>query len=382
MYVGIGASTVLGLTLALLGAGCGGAMVGSQAGQGGNGSGGNGGAGKGGNGSGGSASGSGGQGQGGGVANGQGGAAGSMPGAGPFPSTSTFYQDISHAAVDSESTMIMTALSQSGWSSGPGIDVSFNIFSVDSSVARRPFQNGGDDPDCDTAPVPIPPGGNVEGNPDFHCADGGDCHLLVYQGMRLYELYQADISTGTATGGTFSGGCLAVWDLTHDYWQPMAPPNFSRGDHCNGADAADMPMSPLILTADDVRSGTIKHAMRFTIPNANIRASVYVHPATHIGGPSGGSDQLPYGARLRLRGDYDLTKLSSPEAQAVAKALQLYGMFLADGGHLFISATTDVADVMDTGALKGLKATDFEMVDGGTRYNWRDYQCQRTVITN
>jgi len=185
-----------------------------------------------------------------------------------------------------------------------------------------------------------------------------------------------------ATGGTFTGSCLVVWDLTHDYWQPMAPPNFSRGDHCNGADAADTPMAPLLLTADDLRSGTVKHAMRFTIPNAHIRADVYVHPATHIGGPTGGADQLPYGARLRLRGDYDMSKLGSPEAKMVALALQRYGMFLTDGGNLFISATVDVADVMSTSALRGLKATDFEMVDGGTRYRWRDYQCQRTVITN
>jgi serine/threonine-protein kinase len=229
--------------------------------------------------------------------------------------------------------------------------------------------------------VPLPPGGNVEGWSDYHCADGSDCHLLVYQGTRLYELYQADVTTGLPTTGVFSGSCLVVWDLTHDYWQPAAPPNFSRGDHCNGADAADMPMAPLILTADDVRSGQITHAFRFTIHNQNIQKSVYVHPATHIGGPTGGTDQLPYGSRLRLRGDYPISSLSA-QGQIVAKALQTYGMFLTDGGNLFISATTDVADVMSTGALRGLKATDFEMVDGGTRYNWGDYQCTRTVVSN
>jgi serine/threonine-protein kinase len=222
----------------------------------------------------------------------------------------------------------------------------------------------------------------VEGNPDYHCADGGDCHLFVYQGTRLYEMYQGDVTTGGPTGGVFSGGCLVIWDLTRDYWQPAAPPNFARGDHCNGADAADMPMAPLILTADDIRSGTVKHAMRFTIANAHIRASVYVHPATHIGGPTGGADQLPYGARLRLRGNFDLSTLRSDQARMVARALQTYGMFLTDGGNLFISATVDVADVMNTGDLRVLKATDFEMVDGGTRYNWRDYQCNRTVVAN
>ena len=169
-----------------------------------------------------------------------GGAAGGSAMAGPyrFPASSTIYQDISGAAVDGESAAIMSALDASGWGSGLGIDVSFTILTADASVARRPFTSSGDEPDCDTAPIPLPSGGNIEGNPDYHCADGGDCHLLVYQGTRLYELYQADVSNGSAAGGTFTGSCGVVWDLTRDYWQPMAPPTFGRGDHCNGADAA------------------------------------------------------------------------------------------------------------------------------------------------
>jgi serine/threonine-protein kinase len=325
-------------------------------------------------------------GRGGSSAGGRGGAAGAGTAGGTgayrFPASSTIYQDISGAAVDSESTMIMNALQTSGWGSGLGIDVSFTILTADTSVARRPFVNGGDDPDCDTAPVPLPPGGNVEGNPDYHCADGGDCHLLVYQGTRLYELYAADVTSGGTTGGTFSGSCLVVWDLTRDYWQPAAPPNFSRGDHCNGADAADLPMTALILTPTDVTSGELTHALRFTIPNAHIRRSVYVHPATHIGGPTGGADQLPYGARLRLKSTYDVSQLSSEAARVIARGLQKYGMILSDGGNLYVSATVDVSDVVSTSSLRSIKATDFEMVDGGTRINWSDYQCQRTVVSN
>jgi serine/threonine-protein kinase len=305
--------------------------------------------------------------------------------AGPyrFPASSTIYQDISGAAVDAESTAIMGALDASGWGSGLGIDVSFTILTADASVARRTFTSSGDEPDCDTAPIPLPSGGNIEGNPNYHCADGGDCHLLVYQGTRLYELYQADVSTGSATGGTFTGSCEVVWDLTHDYWQPMAPPTFSRGDHCNGADAADIPMAALILTSSDVTSGEITHALRFTMPNSLIQKSVYVHPATHIGGPTGvGPTFLPYGARLRLRGDYDLSKLPSDAARTVARALQKYGMFMADGGNLFVSATVGVENVVATSALRSLKATDFQMVDGGSRYTWSDYRCQRTPVTN
>jgi serine/threonine-protein kinase len=314
-----------------------------------------------------------------------GGGSGVPSGACRFPAGSNMYADISGAnvQVDSMSTTYMNALQTSGWGSGLGIDVSFTLLVADASVARRPFTNNGDTPDCDTAPVPLPPGGNIEGESDYHCASGGDCHLLVCQGTRWYELYQADVTTGGATGGTFSGSCLTVWDLTHDYWVPMSPPGFSRGDGCNGADAADMPMAALILTADDIRSGTVNHPMRFTIPNAHIQSNVYVHPATHIGGPAGGTDQLPYGAHLRLKSTFDLTKLPSDAARIVARALQKYGMYLTDGGNLYISATTDVDQVIGTSDLRNhIAATDFEMIDGGTRYNWHQQTCTRTVVSN
>ena len=57
----------------------------------------------------------------------------------------------------------------------------------------------------------------------------------------------------------------------------------------------------------------------------------------------------------------------------MARALQKYGMFLADGGNIALTAQadTDSADkwdgLLDPGDLAGLKVTDFEMVDGGAR---------------
>jgi hypothetical protein len=175
---------------------------------------------------------------------------------------------------------------------------------------------------------------------------------------------------------------LVVWDLTRDYWQPMAPPNFSRGDGCNGADAGDFPIAPLVLTAEELAAKQVLHAMRFTISNNRIRSGVYVHPMTHIGGPTGGADTLPYGARLRLRGDYDLTTLPNDDARAVAKALQTYGMFLADGGNIYISATTKASDSISGGDLGALAPKDFEMIDGGARINWHDQNCTRTPVSN
>lgn len=297
-----------------------------------------------------------------------------------FPSSATLYTDISGANVDPQWATISQELA-GGWGNNFQLDPSFTVLYADPSVARRTFtQPSGALPDCDTAPVPVPAGGNVEGEKDYDCASGGDCHLLVYQGTRLYEMYQGSITGGQATGGAFSGSCLVVWDLTHDYWQNTTP--FSRGDGCNGADAADLPLSPLLLKKAEIAAHSITHAMRFTINNPLIDNTYYVHPATHLGGSGTPNTTIPYGARLRLKGSYNVGSLATPEAQAVAVALQKYGMILADGGGFYVSATTDITDVIDTHALAALQPTDFEMVDGGTRYNFHLQNCTRTPITN
>ncbi|HMA96444.1 MAG TPA: hypothetical protein VKP30_27350 [Polyangiaceae bacterium] len=186
---------------------------------------------------------------------------------------------------------------------------------------------------------------------------------------------------GKAVGGTFTGTCLVVWDMTRDYWQARAAPNFSRGDGCNGADAADLPMAPLLITKAELAAGSIEHALRFTISNSRIRKAVYVHPATHLGGPTGDDTMPPYGARLRLRADYDLASLPNDAARTIARALQKYGMFLADGGNIYVSATTDTSDVIRNSALGALRPSDFEMIEGGTRYNFRDQNCTRTPVS-
>lgn len=319
---------------------------------------------------------------------GSGGGAPSQPGSGKLAPGSIFYQDIRSSQVDGESATVMAALQKSGWGDTGkrttlGIDFSFEITQAADTVPRRSFTQPADAlPDCDTGPVPLPPGGKVEGSAsgDYAC-DGGDCHLLVYQGMRLYELYQANVTGGMATGGTFTGTCLSIWDLGKDYWAPTPPPNYSRGDDCNGADAGDMPMAPLLLTAEEIKAGKITHALRFTISNNRIRKGVYVHPATHIGGPSGGADTLPYGARLRLRADYPMAGLPSDAARAIATALQTYGMFLADGGNIYVSATTEASSATNASALTAMQPSDFQMVDGGARIPWKG-NCKRTPISN
>ena len=299
-----------------------------------------------------------------------------------FPSTSTFYQDISKASVDSAWSTILGSAFANGWGGPFQLDPSFVLNYADSCVAARSFtQPSNALPDCDNAPVPIPAGGKTEGENDYFCSSGGDCHLIIFAGTRLFEIYQGSITGGQATGGTFTSTCEVVWDLKKDYWQAGSP--FARGDGCNGADAADVPIAPLLLRKAEIAAHQINHAMRYTIANPKIDNTYYVHPATHLGGSGPSGTTVPYGSRLRLKASYNISSFATPEAQAIAAALQKYGMFMDDGsgGSMFVSATTDITDVIDTHALKALLPSDFEMIDGGTRINFHQQNCTRTPIT-
>ena len=320
---------------------------------------------------------------------------GSLPqsGSGLFPASSTIYQDISKASVDSAWPAIRTAVDAlGGWGTTKkkiAINFEIHVLSAAAGVTRRAFTQDPDtfyDGECDTAPIPIPAGGAIEGQDNYACdTAANDCHLIVVQGTRLYEGYKSNITGGTATGTPFTSGCLAIWDLTKDYWQPVAAGAvFSRGDHCSSADAGGFPIAALLFSADEVASGEIKHAIRFIMPNDRIRSDVYVHPATHAAG-SGAADVLPYGARLRIKSTANLAGLK-PWALVVAHAMQKYGMFLADGGQQALTAQADKFTTAKWGTnltqddLASLSFDDFEMVDGGPRIP-KSGNCPHTVLT-
>lgn len=305
------------------------------------------------------------------------GPSGSAP-AGPshfFPAGVPWYQDVSTTPLDSESARVIAFLDAAGWGTGTlRIDYSLEVLEATARTPLREFRPTGDFyvPDCDREPVPVPDGGAIEGEAGYACRGGGDCHLLVVDRsrMKLFEMWRADIRDAG-----FDGGCLAVWDMTRVY-----PPS-GRGEQCTSADAAGFPIVPLLFTADEVAAGTIDHAIRFILPNPSIRAGVYVRPATHAGGPRGPADALPYGARLRLRSSYPLASLP-PGAQVVARAMQRYGMLLADGGQIALTARSDRstpakwAGLLGTRDLAALRPSDFEMVDAGARIPLT-YDCVR-----
>ncbi|MBL4636366.1 MAG: hypothetical protein JKY56_21070 [Kofleriaceae bacterium] len=308
---------------------------------------------------------------------GGGGDGGGIPGSGNFfPAGAPWTTDISGADTSPMSDEIIDWLDGEGWGGGQmQIDFSIDLLVADSSTPRRSFETTDDffDPDCDDIEMPIPEGGNLEGESGYACDNDGDCHLLVIDRgeNRLYEMWRANIE-----GGTFYGGCLASWDLSRSY------PETLRGDQCSSADAAGFPIAPLTFTADEVASGEIAHAIRFILPNARMRDGVYVRPATHAGAPRGPDSAPPYGVRFRLRADYPLESLPNDGARVVAKAMQRYGMFLADGGTITLTAMSDRHTVakwrglLEPRDLTDIQPSDFEVLEFGQVIT-QTYDCVR-----
>ncbi len=286
---------------------------------------------------------------------------------GPFFEQPMFFDtDVSGESPAANSATIISALSAAGgWGNGNKFQIDFSIVTLaaDSSTPMMTFTTTDDfySPDCDDVQMPVPPGGNVEGETGYSCTQDGDCHLLVFDqdAGKLYEMWRANIN-----GSDFQGGCLAVWDTTKTYDATL------RGDQCTSADAAGFPMSPMLFTADEVASGSIDHAIRFIMPNDRMQQG-YVRPATH-GTSTTGGDGLPYyGFQLRLRADYDVSSLPSAGAQVVARALQKYGMYQADGGNIALTAQDDRYStakwdgLLDPHDLAALKVEDFDVIDNG-----------------
>jgi serine/threonine-protein kinase len=294
-----------------------------------------------------------------------------------FPPGSPWTQDISHAPLDPQSSATISWLANAGgWGNNNKmhIDFSMRVLQANATTPNVSFKGPGPgSADSDQlSTIPLPPGGGVEGQTNYQC-QGGDCHLIVVDRShsKLYEAYQANYE-----GNALTAGFIAVWDLNRLY-----PPS-GRGDQCTSADAAGFPIAPLLFNADEIATGSINHAIRFTLPNERIRAHVFVHPATHAGAPRGPAPAPPIGARFRLKASYDVSQLM-PEAQVVARAMQKYGMFLADGGNITLTAQNDAdtktkyADLdFDSHSLYGLKVTDFEVVEMGTPIHLT-YNCVR-----
>jgi hypothetical protein len=206
--------------------------------------------------------------------------------------------------------------------------------------------------ESDPGPYPLPPDAFVEGAPAAGLPGpaGGDRHVLVLDtgGCVLYELFDAE----RQGDGSWTAGSGAVFDLRGYALRP---------DGWTSADAAGLPILPGLVRYDEVAAGEIRHALRFTAPRTR---RAYVWPARHFASSLTDPALPPMGQRFRLRADADLGGFS-PEALVIARALQAYGMILADNGAAwFLSGAPDERwDDVALRDLRRLRGSDFEAVD-------------------
>jgi serine/threonine-protein kinase len=322
---------------------------------------------------------------------------------------SPWYQRVDQAAVHPDSAgptgMIATLGGLGGFGNGRmQIDFSMYVLYADGAAPTQPLieipgANPDDDyylPDCDAlgTPIPLPAGGAIEGQPGYSCdLFNNDCHLLVVTGNEIFEVYRANV---TASG--VESQCLARWRMDALY-----PPQ-GRGEHCTSADAAGFPIAPLLFNADEVAvamqaaGGDLGHAIRFILPNnrmasdaslGGVLGRLYVRPASHAGGPSGPSASVPYGARLRLRSDFPMAGYNAA-AQVILRTMQRYGIVLADGGTVALTAESDRyttntwaslgigSRVFDqTPGAQDVLISDFAVLDTGPRIA-ETYECERS----
>jgi hypothetical protein len=196
--------------------------------------------------------------------------------------------------------------------------------------------------ESDPGPYPIPPDPPLEKSEDAHL-------LIVRQGeCKLYEVYAAK----KMPDGTWRGGSGAVYDLRL---------NALRPDGWTSADAAGLPILPGLVRYDEAASGTIRHAIRLTVPKTG---RSYVWPARHFASRLSGNQYPPMGMRFRLKAGYDISRFH-PIVRTILQALKTYGMILADNGAAwYITGAPDPRWSDEILAqLKQVKGSDLEAVD-------------------
>src|SRR6185312_7622655 len=108
---------------------------------------------------------------------------------------------------------------------------------------------------------------------------------------RIFELYRAFWRTNR-----WDADSGATWKLSSNALRPLG---------WTSADAAGLPILPGLARVDEVRSGHIDHALRFTVA-ATQRG--YILPATHYASTSTNAALPPMGLRLRLKKSFNLTR--------------------------------------------------------------------------
>jgi hypothetical protein len=227
------------------------------------------------------------------------------------------------------------------WDGGPiGIPITVVGKGQTKSTVRFDYAD-----ESDRGPYPIPAGVKIEGG----AASDGDRHALIVDrdACRLYELYAL-----RRVGGRWTAGSGAIWNLRSNRVRPAG---------WTSADAAGLAILPGLARYDEVASGRIDHALRFTVSRTR---RAYIWPARHYASSLTDPTLPAMGARLRLKSSFDTSGFPR-QARVVLEALKRYGMIVADNGSdWYVSGAPDPRwsndDLHTLGRVPG---SAFEVVD-------------------
>jgi len=268
-----------------------------------------------------------------------------------FPASNPWNQRVDKLTVAADSAQMIASIGLDApvhadfgsgkWDGGP-IGIPFDVVSNSTRRAHVSFEYADE---SNRVRYPIPRNVQIEGG--AHAT--GDRHAILVDKStcELYELYDL---RHTSHGWTAGSG--ATWNLRSNHLRPAG---------WTSADAAGLPIFPGLARWDEVKRGVIDHALRFTAP-ATRRA--YVYPARHYASNSNDPSLPPMGLRVRLKASVNIASFP-PQARVVLRALQHYGMILADNGSpWYISGAPNKHwnnDALHT--LGRLTGADFEVVD-------------------
>jgi hypothetical protein len=268
-----------------------------------------------------------------------------------FPANNAWNERVDKLPVSANSAQLISSIGLDApvhadfgsgkWDGGPR-GIPFDVVSRKTPLHHVSFQYADE---SDRVRYPIPSHVHIEGG--AHAT--GDRHAILVDksSCRLYELYDLH---QTSHGWTAGSG--AVWNLRSNHLRPAG---------WTSADAAGLPIFAGLARWDEVARGTIDHALRFTAPQTR---RAYLYPARHYASSSNDPALPPMGLRVRLKASVNIASFPK-QARVVLRALQRYGMILADNGSpWYVSGAPNRHWSNDAlHSLGRLTGADFEVVD-------------------
>jgi len=328
-----------------------------------------------------------------------------------FPADNPWNQNISAAPVAANSAAIISRIGtgvhvHADWGEDSPANGSAPLYGIPVNVVHGntapkinfTIDNYPDESDIVSVPMPASPviegdyqnGPNMNGG-GYKSNQRGDSHLIIWDmdNNVAYELYGASRPNdptlfpddngieATKTDSLWHAAQETVWDMKTNTFRTLG---YTSADAAGLSILAGLVRPDEGLTIAQGGQGAINHALRFTLHSGDINPQ-YIYPASHmvtVGSQS--STKLPMGARLRLANTPAVNNLIAnmpPQSQIIARAMQQYGLILADvGSAMYVTGSSatvnannqinlvwDPDDIFASNGLQVLTAANFEVVD-------------------